>query len=166
VETVFWQTIAQSRDAADFEEYLRRYPQGQFAGLARNRLSVLRAAPVDIGVPANRDGESERGRIGVAVQDLTPELAQILNTHRSNGAVIARIDPGSPAQVLGLRTGDLVVAANGTAVHNAAELRNVIRLSRAGDQVTLTIDRRGAEYNIPVRLVRSNFFGHSENTSD
>ena len=163
---MFWQTIAQSRDAADFEEYLRRYPQGQFAGLARNRLAVLRAAPADIRVPSNRDGESGRGRIGVVVQDLTPELAQTLNTHRSSGAVIMRMESGSPAQVLGLRTGDLVIAANGAAMHNAAELRNVIRLGKVGDQITLTVDRGGAEYNIPVRLVRSNMFGHSEGTSD
>jgi uncharacterized caspase-like protein len=41
LETVFWQTIAQSNDPADFAEYLRKYPQGQFASLARNRIAVL-----------------------------------------------------------------------------------------------------------------------------
>jgi hypothetical protein len=41
-ETVFWQTIAQSGNAADFEEYLRDFPQGHFAVLARNRLAALR----------------------------------------------------------------------------------------------------------------------------
>jgi hypothetical protein len=44
-ETVFWQSITQSSNAADFDEYLRRFPQGQFAGLARNRLAVLRPPP-------------------------------------------------------------------------------------------------------------------------
>jgi hypothetical protein len=37
-EILFWQTIAQSNNPADFQEYLRLYPQGRFAGLARNRL--------------------------------------------------------------------------------------------------------------------------------
>jgi hypothetical protein len=40
-EMVFWQSIAASTNSADFEEYLRRYPQGRFAGLARNRLAAL-----------------------------------------------------------------------------------------------------------------------------
>jgi hypothetical protein len=44
-EMVFWQTMSASTTAADFEEYLRKYPQGQFAGLARNRLAALRAPP-------------------------------------------------------------------------------------------------------------------------
>jgi hypothetical protein len=63
VETVFWQTIAQSRDAADFEEYLRRYPQGQFAGLARNRLAVLRTSPaVANALPSTLQSGSLAGR--------------------------------------------------------------------------------------------------------
>jgi hypothetical protein len=42
LETVFWQTIAQSSNPADFDEYLRKFPLGQFAGLARSRLAALR----------------------------------------------------------------------------------------------------------------------------
>jgi uncharacterized caspase-like protein len=44
-ETVFWQSIAQSSNAADFDEYLRQYPEGRFAGLAHNRLAALRPPP-------------------------------------------------------------------------------------------------------------------------
>jgi peptidoglycan hydrolase-like protein with peptidoglycan-binding domain len=44
-ELLFWQTISNSAAQADFEEYLRKYPEGQFAGLARNRLAALRAPP-------------------------------------------------------------------------------------------------------------------------
>src|SRR5215471_11649050 len=60
-----------------------------------------------------RYGEVKRGRIGVAIQDLTPELAQAMNTNQTNGAVIARVEAGSPAEQAGLRTGDLVTAVNG-----------------------------------------------------
>ena len=42
LETIFWQTIAQSSNLADFDEYLRKFPQGQFAALARSRLAALR----------------------------------------------------------------------------------------------------------------------------
>jgi len=99
-----------------------------------------------------RYGEVKRGRIGVAIQDLTPELAQAMNTNQANGAVIARVESGSPAEQAGLRTGDLVVAVNGTPVRSGTQLRNTIGLARIGDQVTLTVDRRGSEYTIPVRI--------------
>ncbi len=42
-ELLFWQTIATSSKSDDFEEYLRRYPNGQFSGLARTRLAALQA---------------------------------------------------------------------------------------------------------------------------
>ena len=99
-----------------------------------------------------RYGEVKRGRIGVAIQDLTPELAQAMNTNQTNGAVIARVEAGSPAEQAGLHTGDLVVAVNGTPVRSGTQLRNAIGLSRIGEQVTLTVDRRGSEYSIPVRI--------------
>lgn len=44
-ELLFWQTIAASGTRADFEEYLRRYPEGQFAGLAQNRIAALQPPP-------------------------------------------------------------------------------------------------------------------------
>lgn len=40
-ETAFWQHIAQSTDAADFEAYLSNYPNGRFTGLARDRIAAL-----------------------------------------------------------------------------------------------------------------------------
>ena len=83
-------------------------------------------------------GEVKRGRIGVAIQDLTPDIAQALGTTRTEGAVIARVEPGSPAERAGLRTNDLVVAVNGAPIHSGAELRNRVGLSRIGDAVDLT----------------------------
>jgi Do/DeqQ family serine protease len=99
-----------------------------------------------------RYGEVKRGRIGVAIQDLTPDLAQAMNTTHTTGAVIARVETGSPAERAGLRSGDLVLALNGTTVQNGTQLRNLIGLARIGDEVTLTVDRRGAEYSIAVRV--------------
>jgi uncharacterized caspase-like protein len=44
-ELALWQSIQASSDAADFDEYLRQYPEGMFAGVARNRIAALRAPP-------------------------------------------------------------------------------------------------------------------------
>jgi Do/DeqQ family serine protease len=97
-------------------------------------------------------GEIKRGRIGVAIQDLTPDLAQALGTKHTQGAVIARIEPGSPAERAGLRTNDLVVAINGAPMRSGTELRNRVGLSRIGDEVELTVERGGSERNVTVRI--------------
>jgi Do/DeqQ family serine protease len=97
-------------------------------------------------------GEVKRGRIGVSIQDLTPDLAQAMNTTRTIGAVIARVEPGSAADRAGLKTGDLVITANGVAVRDGTQLRNTIGLSRIGDEVKLVVDRSGGERSFAVKV--------------
>jgi Do/DeqQ family serine protease len=97
-------------------------------------------------------GEIKRGRIGVEIQDLTPDIAQGLGTTRTGGAVIARVMPGSSAEHAGLRSNDVVVAVNGVPIQNGAELKNHVVLARIGDQIDLTVVRGGAERTVPVRI--------------
>jgi Do/DeqQ family serine protease len=99
-----------------------------------------------------RYGEVRRGHIGVAIQDLTPDLARALGTTRTEGALVARVEPGSAAQRAGLRSSDLIVAVNGAAIHNAAELRNRVGLAQIGDEIQLTVVRGGVERPISVRI--------------
>lgn len=99
-----------------------------------------------------RYGEVKRGRIGITIQDLTPDLAQAMNTKVTTGAVIAKVEPGSPADRAGLKTGDLVIAANGVPVHSGTQLRNAIALTRIGNDVSLTIDRNGGERSVGVKV--------------
>ena len=99
-----------------------------------------------------RYGEVKRGRIGVSIQDLTPDLAQAMNTKQTNGAVIAKVEPGSAADHAGLKSGDLVIAANGVPVRSGTQLRDAIGLTRVGDDVNLVIDRDGNERNVAVKV--------------
>ncbi|HZH27705.1 MAG TPA: trypsin-like peptidase domain-containing protein [Azospirillaceae bacterium] len=90
-----------------------------------------------------RYGEVRRGRIGVAVEDVTPEVAETLGLARPEGAVVADVERGSSAQRAGVRPGDVVVAVNGTPIRGGTQLRNRIGVVRAGETVELTLDRKG-----------------------
>ncbi|KZD07339.1 DegQ family serine endoprotease [Oceanibaculum pacificum] len=97
-------------------------------------------------------GEVRRGRLGVMIQDLTPDLAEALRLPRTAGAVIASVEEDTPAERAGLRPGDIVVAVNGRAVENSADLRNTVGLTRAGSEVELTLLRDGREVSVTARL--------------
>jgi Do/DeqQ family serine protease len=100
-----------------------------------------------------RYGAVRRGRLGIVIQDLTPELAKGLGTAQSEGAVITQIEPGSPADKGGIRVGDVVVEVNGHHVRSSADLRNRIGLVRVGEKVELIVYRDGKRKIIDARVV-------------
>ena len=100
-------------------------------------------------------GEVQRGRLGVQVQDLTPDIAEALRLKANGGAVIARVEADSPARRAGLRPGDVVVAIDGVPVESSADLRNRIGLTPIGETVHLTILREGEEQTVDVRVEKA-----------
>lgn len=90
-------------------------------------------------------GEVRRGRIGVSIQDLTPDLAEALGIDASFGAVVASVEDGSPAEQAGIQAGDIIVAVDGREISGSADLRNRIGLSPAGSRVEIDYLRDGAK---------------------
>lgn len=88
-------------------------------------------------------GEVNRGRLGVAVQDLTPELATAFGLKNRKGVVITQILKGSPAEKSGLKPGDIIVSINGKQVKNSSSIRNAVGLLRIGNTVTMQILQKG-----------------------
>ena len=99
-----------------------------------------------------RYGEVRRGRLGIEMANLTPELAQKLGAGSLDGAVVANIQPGSPAAKAGLRQGDVVTAMNGRAIRDAGDLRNRLGLTPVGEQVELRVRRGGETRAIQARI--------------
>jgi serine protease DegQ len=99
-----------------------------------------------------KHGEVQRGRLGVAIGDLTPELAAKLGLDEVRGAIVARVEAGSPAKKAGLQSGDVVIAIDGQPVQGSAHLRNRIGLSPIGSAVTLTIRRGQEERRVAVTI--------------
>ncbi len=88
-------------------------------------------------------GAVQRGRLGVRIQDLTPELAEAFGIDARRGAVITRVNKDSMADSAGLRAGDVVVRANGKEITKGAELHNIIGLLPIGERLTLNVVRDG-----------------------
>jgi serine protease Do/serine protease DegQ len=99
-----------------------------------------------------RFGEVRRGRLGIVMQDLTPELAESLGVERRAGAALTEVQPGSPAADAGLRVGDIVVGLNGSPVHGSAELRAHLGVIAAGESIDLRILRGREERVVRVRI--------------
>lgn len=97
-------------------------------------------------------GEIERGRIGVQIQDLTPELAREFGVRHDGGALIAQVMPDSPADHAGLGAGDVIISVNRKSVHSGSDLRNFIGLLRVGSRVSLTVVRDGEEISIHLKV--------------
>jgi serine protease Do/serine protease DegQ len=94
----------------------------------------------------------QRGRLGITIQDLTPDLAEALDIDSIDGAVITEVEAGSPAEEAGVKAGDVVVNLNGRAVLTSTSLRNRLGLLRIGEEVTLRIYRRGNPKTIRARI--------------
>ena len=109
---------------------------------------------IGFAVPANmargvmnqivRYGEVRRGRLGIEMVDLTPDIAKKLGTALLEGALIATVQPGSPAEKAGLRERDIIIGMNGRPIRSPSELRARLGLTPVGDEVELKV-QRGAE---------------------
>jgi Do/DeqQ family serine protease len=99
-----------------------------------------------------RFGQVRRGRIGVVIQDLTPQLAQAMGVGAQQGAVIARVERGSPADRAGIEPGDIVLSVDGTPVKSSADLRNRIGLAEVDRTVALDVLRDGRRSRVNVTI--------------
>ncbi len=97
-------------------------------------------------------GEVRRGQLGVAIQDLTPELAGAFSITAGKGVVVSQVAEGSPAQIAGIRPGDIIISVNNKPVTNVAELRNAIGLQRVGEKVKLRLIRDAKELTVTALI--------------
>lgn len=122
-------------------------PQGQGIGFAipsNMALNILRQL--------SGEGKVTRGWLGVAIQQLSPELMQAFKLDTNNGALIADVIADSPAKKAGLKRGDIIVGFNGETVQESGELPRLVATMPPGTKATVDIIREGEALSIPVTL--------------
>jgi serine protease Do len=97
-------------------------------------------------------GKVERGQLGVAVQNITSDLAAGLGLKQVRGVLVSSVTPGSPAARAGLRPGDVILSIDGNAVNDTNVLRNRIAGTPPGTVVALKILRNGQELTVHPKL--------------
>jgi len=93
-----------------------------------------------------------RGQLGVAVDQLTSDLARRLGLNEARGILVTQVAEGSAAAKAGLRQGDIILAFNGAPVSDPNSLRNSVAGTEPGTEVTLTIFRDGGEQQVRATL--------------
>lgn len=89
-------------------------------------------------------GSIHRGLMGIFVQHLTPELAQSMGYSEDfQGALVAQVNPNSPAEFAGLKAGDIIVQINSTKITQATQVKTTISLLRVGSSAKIMVQRDG-----------------------
>ncbi len=93
-----------------------------------------------------RYGEIRRPWIGIYMQELTPELAEKFGVDK--GILVADVVEGSPAGRAGIEAGDVIQKVNGKPVDSSLDLKEEVLKTEIGEEITLTLIRKGAEMDI------------------
>ncbi len=111
--------------------------------------------PADVAASISRqliaDGKVTRGYIGASIQDVTPDIASSLGVNAREGALVADLTPGGPAERAGLKPGDLVLKADGHEITSASDLTRQVGLARGGDTIRLEVRRDGQVREVDIK---------------
>jgi Do/DeqQ family serine protease len=97
-------------------------------------------------------GKVVRGWLGVALQPLSPDLADSLGVDNTNGAVVGSTIAGSPAAQAGLQQGDVIVAYDKVPVEDYRHVQRLVAETRVGTSVTLRIVRKKQKMDVAVTI--------------
>ena len=108
-------------------------------------------------IPQLREkGKVTRGMIGVQVQNVTPELAKSFGMAEPKGALVAEVNPGSPAEKAGIHREDIIIEFNGHPIHEMNELPRLVAETAPGTQATVKVLRQGKEKTFHMTITELN----------
>ncbi|MDD3529339.1 MAG: Do family serine endopeptidase [Gallionellaceae bacterium] len=101
-----------------------------------------------------RHGAVVRGWVGIEVQDINPDIAESFGLRSTQGALIAGVLRGGPADRAGIRPGDVLLAVDGKPVRDSGSLLQLISALKPGNSAQLRLLRERGEMQMNVRVER------------
>ncbi len=99
-------------------------------------------------------GETKRGWLGVRIQDVTKEIADVENLDEPRGALVASVAENSPSQKAGVKAGDIILEFNGEKIKEMKELPTIVARTEVGKNVKVKIWRNKKEIVKTIKLGR------------
>jgi serine protease Do len=97
-------------------------------------------------------GKVDHPRLGVTIQEINQALADSFGLQKPEGALVAKVEPGTPAERAGLKAGDVIRAVDGKPVVSSGDLPAQIAMMRSGDTVKLDVWRKGQDTTLSAQL--------------
>ncbi len=99
-------------------------------------------------------GETKRGWLGVRIQDVTKEIAEVEKLDEPRGALVASVAPNSPSEKAGVKSGDIILEFNGEKIEQMKELPMIVARTEVGKKVKVKIWRNKKEITKTITLGR------------
>ncbi|MDC3186318.1 Do family serine endopeptidase, partial [Candidatus Pelagibacter sp.] len=99
-------------------------------------------------------GETKRGWLGVRIQDVTKEIAEVEKLDKPRGALVASVAENSPSEKAGIKAGDIILEFNGKKINQMKELPAIVARTQVGKNVEVKIWRDKKEITKNVLLGR------------
>ena len=114
------------------------------------------AIPIDVAMDVveqlKETGHVSRGWLGVLIQNVTRELAESFGMDQPQGALVAQVVPGGPAERGGIRVGDVIVEFDGKPVPDSASLPPLVGRTKAGAEVPVKVVRDGKTRTLHLEI--------------
>jgi len=114
------------------------------------------AIPIDVAMDVQQQlrtsGRVQRGRIGVAIQEVTRSLAESFGLPGPSGALVSAVEAGGPAAQAGVAQGDVIVRFDGKVVEDSGDLPRIVAATRPGARVVMQVFRDGAPRELTITV--------------
>ena len=119
-------------------------------------MGISFAIPIDeamrVADQLRTNGKMTRGRIGVALGEMTKEVAESLGLGKPRGAYVRNVEPGGPASAGGIEAGDVILTFNGREIAKSTDLPRVVGDTKPGTTATVQVWRKGGTRDLTVTV--------------
>jgi serine protease Do len=114
------------------------------------------AIPIDVAMEVQTQlrsgGKVSRGRLGVAIQEVTKELADSFGLPKAQGALVASVEKGTPAEKAGIEAGDIILKFDGKPVLQSSDLPRMVGSTKPGVRAPVQVWRKGTAKELTVTV--------------